>query len=416
MKILRLELRAFGPFTNISLDFSGEGLHIVYGPNEAGKSSTLRALRALLYGIPERTQDNFLHDNARLRIGGLLRHSDGSELFCLRRKGRLKTLLDNDEKEMDDSLLRRYLGNVTAELFDRMFGLTHTDLVRGGKDIIAGGGDLGESLFSAGLGGSGFRQLLQGLEAEAEELFAPRGTRKVINSALNEIAAAKNAVRNLALQGRDWETHQEALAGASRKKQEIAEELLSLRRERNRLDRLLQALPFLSLYKEAMARRQEMGEVLILPADFAADRRTITESLSQGRSVLEKTQRQMAETKEELEAISVPEELLKHGETISRLYKRLGSHEKAMSDLPRLKGERTQLEANAVAILKELAPVLSFEEAERLRLTEAERQRIGEMGGRLQRLEEDLRAVRKSAGEVRKRLETDRGDEAPTKE
>ncbi|NTU42799.1 MAG: AAA family ATPase, partial [Nitrospirales bacterium] len=103
MKIRRLELRAFGPFTDMTLDFSGEGLHIVYGPNEAGKSSTLRALRGLLYGIPERTEDNFVHENSRLRIGGLLSHSDGSELFCLRRKGRAKTLLDNDEKEIDEA-------------------------------------------------------------------------------------------------------------------------------------------------------------------------------------------------------------------------------------------------------------------------------------------------------------------------
>ena len=41
MKILELALAAFGPFTDLVLDLSGghEGLHLVYGPNEAGKSS-----------------------------------------------------------------------------------------------------------------------------------------------------------------------------------------------------------------------------------------------------------------------------------------------------------------------------------------------------------------------------------------
>ena len=50
MKILSLDLLAWGPFTDRSLRFTAgsEGLHVIYGPNEAGKSSALRALRALL--------------------------------------------------------------------------------------------------------------------------------------------------------------------------------------------------------------------------------------------------------------------------------------------------------------------------------------------------------------------------------
>ncbi|MFZ4625210.1 MAG: AAA family ATPase, partial [Rhodoferax sp.] len=44
MKIRQLLLKAFGPFTNTRLDFSGPAnLHLIYGPNEAGKSSALRA-------------------------------------------------------------------------------------------------------------------------------------------------------------------------------------------------------------------------------------------------------------------------------------------------------------------------------------------------------------------------------------
>ena len=44
MKIRKLFLKAFGPFTDSTLDFSGPAnVHLIYGPNEAGKSSALRA-------------------------------------------------------------------------------------------------------------------------------------------------------------------------------------------------------------------------------------------------------------------------------------------------------------------------------------------------------------------------------------
>ena len=88
MKIVQLHLLAYGPFTRETLDFTSapHGLHLIYGPNEAGKSTTLRALRRLLYGIPLSCEDDFLHPGPELRIGALLRDEKGS-LECIRRRG-----------------------------------------------------------------------------------------------------------------------------------------------------------------------------------------------------------------------------------------------------------------------------------------------------------------------------------------
>jgi len=68
MKILELGLHAFGPFTDAVLDLSAsqEGLHLIYGPNEAGKSSALRALRQGLFGIPAQSSDSFVHPCSKM--------------------------------------------------------------------------------------------------------------------------------------------------------------------------------------------------------------------------------------------------------------------------------------------------------------------------------------------------------------
>ncbi len=93
MKLLKLNLKAVGPFTGVVLDLSGgeQGLHLIYGPNEAGKTSTLRALSHLLFGFPQRSADNFVHPNEQLRVGGRLRHSSGEELEIVRRRGNRRT-------------------------------------------------------------------------------------------------------------------------------------------------------------------------------------------------------------------------------------------------------------------------------------------------------------------------------------
>ena len=132
MKILRLDLIAYGPFTDtaIDLDAGAQGLHIVYGPNEAGKSSALRALRNLLYGIPERTPDAFQHPFAKMRIGAVLRSASGDVLEVVRRKGRGSTLRAADDKTaIEESALQRFLNGVDADLFATMFGIGYEELV-----------------------------------------------------------------------------------------------------------------------------------------------------------------------------------------------------------------------------------------------------------------------------------------------
>ena len=115
MKILELALHAFGPFTDAVLDLSAgqEGLHLIYGPNEAGKSSALRALRQALFGIPAQSSDSFVHPYSKMRIGLTLRGGDGRTLQLIRRKGNRNTLLAADG---DNTLGRRNGGAVPGRV------------------------------------------------------------------------------------------------------------------------------------------------------------------------------------------------------------------------------------------------------------------------------------------------------------
>jgi len=411
MKILTLELRAFGPFTESVLHFPDgkEGLHIVYGPNEAGKSAALRGLKSLLFGIPERTTDNFVHDNNKLRIGGHIKHSDGSSIFFVRRKGRTNTLLCEDESVLDETVLKKHIGSVGEKLFSRMFGINYQDLVMGGKEIIAGGGDVGESLFAAGIGGIGLREILLGLDKEAEELFTPRG-KKIINVRITELNDIKKEIQGAALSGREWEEHNEALKSAQINKEKLIHELTILRSEINRLTRLQKAIPLIAEWKELSSERTNMGEVLILPQDFPEERRQAVETLNHAKSIEKKAIEQLARLKGNLNAISFSPDILKYGKIIEDYHIRLGSHIKALKDLPKLNGEMSQLQADAEAILKELDPNQTIEQAEALRITSAKRQHIRGVGAQYQSLTERLRNTKKSIGMLNTKIQQTQND------
>lgn len=211
MKIQELNLAAFGPFTDRVLTFDEAGLHIVYGPNEAGKSSALRGLKALFYGVAERTLDNFLHANDKLRINSFLRTADGHGLMFVRRKGRKNTLLTPDGEVLDEQVLAPFLQGVTSELFESLFGIDHQALVQGGQEILEQKGEVGQALFSAALGSHALHAALAQLDDEADALFRPRGSTQTINSALKSYAELNKEVRERSLSSREWDEHRRAL-------------------------------------------------------------------------------------------------------------------------------------------------------------------------------------------------------------
>src|SRR5450830_1669699 len=128
MRVNRLDRLRYGRFTNVSLEFpnADSDLHVIFGPNEAGKSTSLAAIEDLLFGIPHNSPYNFVHDYASMRVGGVLEH-DGKSLVVLRRKGHKDTLLAPNESPLlsGDSALVPFLGGADQTFFTRMFSLNH---------------------------------------------------------------------------------------------------------------------------------------------------------------------------------------------------------------------------------------------------------------------------------------------------
>ena len=183
MKILEFQLTAFGQFTDASLDLSAgsEGMHIIYGANEAGKSTALRALRSFFYRIPARSDDNFLHQYTKMEIGATIRQSDGSVLRATRRKGNKNTLLDENGQDVEDILHNQFLGGLDEDLFAQQFGIDYEALVQGGDELLRGGGSVGDSLFAAGLGG-GVQDVLESPDQDLRALFLRTGQKPLTNA------------------------------------------------------------------------------------------------------------------------------------------------------------------------------------------------------------------------------------------
>jgi uncharacterized protein YhaN len=407
MKILKLDLRAFGPFSDVSLDLSAgsHGFHLVYGPNEAGKSSALRALRNLLYGIPANTSDDFIHSMPSLRIGAVLARRDGQRLEIVRRKGNKGTLLPVDGKEpLEDSVLHGFLGGCDQAQFETMFGIDHAGLIRGGQEIIRGQGDIGHVLFAAGAGISDLRTIRGNLEKEANELFQPRALKPAVNQALGELNKAKKLIRETQLPSGEWQRHKSALEETVTELAAVEERLGELSRRKTKLERLAQALPTIARLREREEQLSRLGDVPTLPADFAENRRDTISRLDAARRSEEEAVAEVARLDGLLAESTVPEGLLWHGPEIEDAYKELGVYRKAQNDLPSLVAKREQREKEAALLLKELRPDLTLADTEPLKLASRQRVEIQELANRKEALENHLLQAQQETAESREQL------------
>lgn len=201
MRLDRLDLARYGRFTDTVLDFpapepGGPDLHVLFGPNEAGKSTIFSAWLDLLFGIPLRSRYDFLHPGPTMRIGATIR-TEAGPLALTRIKRSTASLLDAHGAPLPETALQAALGGLGREGYGAMFSLDDETLERGGESILASRGDLGEMLFSASAGLAGLGPELEAMRTELDAFHAPGKRKGAVRDAKARLAELDRARRDL---------------------------------------------------------------------------------------------------------------------------------------------------------------------------------------------------------------------------
>jgi len=407
MKILQLKLIAFGLFTNQTLDFSkGEsGLHLISGLNEAGKSTSLRAIKHLLFGIPETTTDTYRHPANQLRLGAKLRNVQGEELDIIRRKGRKQTLFDANEDPLNEAVLSRYLGGINEAQFSHLFCLDHPRLLQGGQDLLTGGGDVGESLFEAGTGSLGLHEVLTELDREADSIFKARGTKPLLNQKKKAYDEICQKLNNYALDANTWANLEQSLNTA---KQQLAEEnqrWLNLQAEYTRLDRIKRTSPLLQRHQQLSQQLAPLEKVVLLPNNATASRVQASTALANAESQQQQAQRSIQEHEKQLQNLEIPHAVLAQKLVIENLRERLGSHQKAARDLPNVRTEMRAAENDAQTLLRRIYPRLNLADAPALALDAVQREKIKHLADKAPVLREKQLSLQERLDQLAQQLQ-----------
>jgi len=410
--VKRFHLEAYGPFTDTSLEFDGQGpgLHIVYGPNESGKSSTLRAMKAWLFGFPERTSDNFFHPNDQLRVSGTLCDSQGDELTFSRRKKRKGSVLDPSGNVMDQAQILAWLQGLDQNTFETLFGLDHTGLVHGGTSLLQEKGSAGTTLFSAGTGIASLERILNDMREERRAIFKPQGSKPELNAKLKRYREVKAEIKKTMLSSHAWKDQERALKQAESELEKAKLRKKEVQEEQQRLTRLQQALQPLARLRETRSRLELMGAVPSLPEDFAHRRQEVQELLRQSEKTLNAARKRLEDDQAKMESIHLNTELLDQADSIQDLHQRLGAYRKGMADRQGLEAKLIQERASAAEILRRVRPDLDIDQVGNLRSLLEQRREIMAHGSKLDVLDKECRDSTQALGSKQDELERKRAE------
>jgi len=260
MRLDRLDLTRYGKFTERSLDFGAAqpgkpDFHLVYGPNEAGKSTLFSAYLDVLFGIERTSAYGFLHPYPLMRVGG--RFSVGTEHHeAYRLKRNQASLVTADDRPLPDTLFAAVLGGMDRNAYRTMFSLDDESIEKGGEDILKSEGELGAMLFSASSGLSDMASSLATLKAEADEFYRPAGRRHGLSALKAEIEALAAERKALDIAARDYGILVRERDAAAERHEAVTASRLAARAALQQAERCLTALPSLARLR---ALRMELG-------------------------------------------------------------------------------------------------------------------------------------------------------------
>jgi len=374
MRIERLEIGGFGRFADVAWELA-PGLTVMLGENEAGKTTLLNALRAILFGF-ESSRDGRAWYPALAggrRGGRLALLTEGGDRWTVERygprggAGSLAVRAPSGNQGGQETL-DRLMHGADRDLFNAIFAFGLGEL----QDFETLGGDGVRGRIygaAAGLGGGSAVDLERQLREQQEAIFRPSGRLQPMNQLFTRMDELHARILELSRQPQEFETaHRErveardAAAGERTMALELRARVLHLRR-------VLDVAPMAAELDELEQRLSSTDPGLeALPVDAVGvlDRRLA--GLAEGRARLEALDDQLSEIAVAEAGLSVDEPLLGVADEIRALDADRRAH---ASQADRLREASAAEARHAATVAGQLAHAGGWEEARLLGLDDS---------------------------------------------
>lgn len=260
MKINALEIDGYGVWSGLRIERLADGLSVLYGPNEAGKTTLLQFIRSMFYGFSSARRQYFppVHGG---RPGGMIdvagspgrfeiaRHlqSDGSGAEEI-------TLTAPDGTRHGVHLVKVLLSNIDEAIFNNVFAVELRELQ---ELATLGDTQAAELLYNltAGLDRISLVEVLRELEISRNRILDIEGNSSQVTQLWTERERLRSAIEELGALTRRW-SHLAA------ERSQIDRNLTQLEEEKNQAQRQLRVVELALTLSDRWSHRKSFQDQL----------------------------------------------------------------------------------------------------------------------------------------------------------
>ena len=192
MKIKKVHIDGFGKWHDQDFDFTANP-QIIYGPNEAGKTTLMAFLVSILFGFADGRGKNrfaqYIPKTTSSYGGSLLVEINGHDYVIKRQRGRnggKVSVTDSQGRQGGEQELKQLLGPMDRSLYQALFSFGQRDLTA--VDEL-NRDEWQQHLQQLGAVGSAqWDQLINQYQKQADHLYKPRGRKWPLNQDLHQYA------------------------------------------------------------------------------------------------------------------------------------------------------------------------------------------------------------------------------------
>ncbi|AGI66816.1 hypothetical protein OAN307_c11130 [Octadecabacter antarcticus 307] len=343
MRIQRLHLERFGHFTDQEFDFGNGGdrpdFHIIYGPNEAGKTTTMEAALRLFYGFPLREAYAFKHQRNNLQVSATFDIEGAARRFT-RLPKRIGSLVDETGTALPEAALSAHLAGLSEGDYRQLLCLDDETIERGGEEIANAQGDIGRLLFSAAAGVADLSGVLDGVRDEANSIWKKRGRTTRIAELKHALADVEKEIREKDVTAGAWKGLKKALTQAQEYEQAARKSRDVLNISKAQIAGQQRALPLMaeiSTLEKSTATYSEYPDQLDFDPERLIELRTDHGTASQN---IERLTMEITALKNELDEITLDKEQLELAVQLDALHDLSVRNRSAQLDLQRRQVEK----------------------------------------------------------------------------
>lgn len=251
MKIKKVHIDGFGKWHDQDFDFKTNP-QIIYGPNEAGKTTLMAFLISILFGFPDGRGKNrfaqYIPKNTSSYGGSLLVEVNGQEYLIKRQRGRKGgkvSVIDSQGNQSGEQELKRLLGTMKRALYQAIFSFGQRDL-RAVDELNRD--EWQRHLQQLGATGSAqWDQLISQYQKRADHLYRPRGRKWPLNQDLQQYVDLTDKIKQARVK---FQRYQALLVNLKKNKEKLRQVQLELKRQQSILQKLEHLQQLWPVYRE----------------------------------------------------------------------------------------------------------------------------------------------------------------------